>query len=76
MPHNYTTTNEEFTWYFKKHTKEIVSIATEKKTKKPKSHKIQLKDKFSSHQGTQKVESIKFNYRVVVMTHSLILYQG
>lgn len=30
-------------WYLKKHVKEIVSNMTERKTKKPKTHKIQLK---------------------------------
>ena len=33
MPYNYTTTNKEFTWYLKKHTKEIVSNTTEKDQK-------------------------------------------
>ena len=34
MPYDYTTTNEELTWYLKKHVKEIVSNTTKKKDQK------------------------------------------
>ena len=43
MPYDYTTTSEELTRYLKKFAKEIVSNTTKKKTKKLKTHEIQLK---------------------------------
>ena len=43
MSYDYTTTSEELTRYLKKYAKEIVSNTTKKKTKKLKTHEIQLK---------------------------------
>ena len=43
MPYDYTTTSEELTRHLKKYAKEIVSNTSKKKTKKLKTHEIQLK---------------------------------
>ena len=50
-----------------------MSNTTEKRPKYLRTMRYNWKIRFSSHQGTEKEGFIQFNYRVVFMTHSLIL---
>ena len=54
-----------------------MSDTTEKKVPKSlRAMKYNWKLRFNNHQGTEKEGSIKFNYKVTVMTHGLVLHQG